>query len=149
MKLLNRKPIKLFMSVCLLLAVAFCAMPSVAHASTSKMENAYGSSLFDSEWEKTTTYYSGSVKIGIMIWGFDTDAIDEDYAWTMGYECDTTASIRRLYYDDSYIYGPEASKDNYSKLEITHETYDVNYRITFSATYADVTDRTEESNVKP
>lgn len=135
-------------SICCILAMTLCLAPT-AFASASKTKGCTGSSNFNDEWEKTTTYYVGETKVGYMIWGFDKDWIHEDYVWTVGYECSTQAAVKRNYYDTDYISGGWAQAYFYSQEEVTHQTYSVSYKITFSATYTGLTEgSTEASNVK-
>lgn len=106
------------------------------------------SKLFHSEWERTRTYRVGSTTIASMVYGYDTDFIDEDYAWTKSKECYSTAMVKRDGYDTSYLYGSQKGKNIYSKVEVTHETYYVSYGINLTATYRDVSYSTIESSVK-
>lgn len=47
------------------------------------------------EWERTLTCLNGDDEIGIMVYGFDMDWINEDYTWTMGYDCRTKACVKK------------------------------------------------------
>lgn len=129
----------------LMLVGTFATSASAAWTNTRSMS---GSSRFKSDWEKTTTYKVGTTTIGKMIYGYDTAWINEDYVWTKGYECETTAKVKRMYYDNSYISDSKAAKNKYSKIEVTHKTYYVLYQIKFEATYGNVTYSTATSSVK-
>ena len=134
---------KLFMAI---MASVFTLPASAATVKTKHVSNSSG---FDNEWENTTTYKQNNVKIGIMIYGFDKDWINEDYVWTKGDECNTTAAIKRDGYDTVYKSGSSAGIGKYSKIEINHKTYNVYYKITFSATYVGtITESTVASHVK-
>ena len=119
-----------------------------AEAATGKTAHVSGSDRFAQEWEKTTTYKVGDTKIGKMVYGFDKDWIYEDYCWTYGYECSTRPKICRVKYDSEYQLGSKKGEDKWSKYEIKHYTYDVKYRIVFSATYSDLSSTTVESHRK-
>lgn len=144
------KTVKLLsMVLVIVLTVSILIVPASA-AGYSRMESIGGSSNFSSEWEKTNTYKIGNTVIGHMIYGFDKDWIHEDYVWTKATECYSTAKVYRSYFDTYYNSGKEVGRNAYSKIEVTHKTYSVSYRIDFSASYthSSVTCTTAASHVK-
>lgn len=140
-----------FLAIFLLIALMTSLIVMPASAATSGYTNTVSvrsSSSFTSEWEKTRTYKVGSTEIGHMIYGYDTDWINEDYVWTKATECYSTAKVYRDGYDTSYCTGSQKAKGTYSKIEVTHKTYYVKYQIELSATYSNVTYTTATSSVK-
>lgn len=111
------------------------APASQVMAATSRIASVKGSTRFISKWERTITYIDSGHTIGTLTYGYDTWWIAEDYAWSCGYNCDTKAAILRDGYDNEYNESDYKSKGKYSKLEIPHKTYYVNYRITFKSNY--------------
>ena len=122
-------------------------MPASAAGYTDKA-SVRNSGGFSSEWEKTKTYKVGSTTIAYMIYGYDKDWINEDYVWTKATECYSTAKVFRDGHDTSYCSGPQKGKNTYSKIEVKHQTYYVDYRIDLSATYSNVKSTTASSSVK-
>lgn len=129
----------------MLLSAAVVPVSAAGYSDTASVRKSDG---FSTAWEKTKTYMVGSDIIGYMIYGYNTDWINEDYVWTMGKECCSTASVFRDGYDSTDCSGFEAAKDSYSKIEVTHKTYYVYYKVKFSASYSKVTSFTMTSNVK-
>lgn len=146
-----KKNISRILSICCIFAMMLCATPLTAHAETTMpAQSASGSSKFDSEWEKTTTYKISGTKIGHMIWGFDKDYINEDYVWSVGTECSTQPAVFRNGHDSSYVTGTWGQAYLYGKIEVQHQTYYVNYRMKFATTYdtGSISSRTTSSSVK-
>ena len=85
-----------------------------------------------------------------MIYGFDKDYINEDYVWTKATESYSRAMLHREGHDKASIYcaGSKKGKGDYSKIEVTHKTYYVSYKIELSASYSDVTSTTTTTFVK-
>lgn len=83
-----------------------------------------------------------------MVYGYDTYLTKEDYVWAKATECYSTAMVKRSGYETSYTEGPEKGKGKYSKIEVTHQTYYVYYKINLSASYSGVTYTTVASAVK-
>lgn len=119
--------------------VAAFAMPASAYYENHINETEPTGKFFTYEWEKTVTYRVSNKDIGTMTYGFDMDWFNEDYVWTKGTECETTAMLQRLNNDISYISGSKAKKGSYSKVEQNHQSYSVNYKIRFEFTYSNVT----------
>jgi len=119
-----------------------------ASAATTDTKTVNGASNFNKAWEKTATYKSNSIYIGVMVYGYNTVLIKEDYVWTKAAECYSTPKIFRDGYDTSYQSGSQKGQNTYAKYEITHKTYYVSYRIVFSATYNNVTSTVAASTVK-
>ncbi len=144
------KTVKLLsMVLVIVLTVSILIVPASAAGYTGTAGES-GASRFTSEWEKTRTYKVGGTVIGYMIYGFDKDWIHEDYVWTKATQCYSTALVFRNSFDTSYCSGPEKDRNVYSKIEVTHKTYSVAYRIDFSSsyTYSSVTYTTDASHVK-
>lgn len=143
------KTVKLLsMVLVIVLTISILIVPASA-VSYTQIETVKDANMFSSEWEKTNTYRVGNTVIGHMIYGFDKDWIHEDYVWTKATQCYSTALVYRNYFDSSsYCSGKEAEKNVYSKIEVTHKTYYVFYRIDFSASYSNVTYTTVTSHVK-
>lgn len=131
----------------IVLATTATAFP-VSAAGYTNSASVRNSKSFTSEWEKTRTFKSNSQTIGYMIYGFDKDWINEDYAWTKGTECYSTAMLKRDGYDTSYCKGSQKGKNKYSKIEVTHKVYYMYYKINLSASYTGVTYTTSSSSVK-
>ena len=135
------------MVVALVLMVSATAIPAAAAGYT---DYAYvgTSSSFDSEWEKTRTYKVDSDVIAYMVFGYDKDWINEDYVWTKSPECYSTAKVKRSGHETAYCAGSQKGKNSYSKIEVTHQSYYVYYRIDLSASYSNVSYTTAASSVK-
>ena len=112
--------------------------------------NVKGQYRFKTEWEYTVTYKVDSTTIAYMTYGYDVDWIDEDYVWTKSLECYSSAWVYRDGYDTGYRYigGTEKGKGVYSKIEVTHKTYNVYYKIKLSATYQNVTHSSKKTSIK-
>ena len=138
-----------FLSMVTALALVFAvtAIPADA-ADYTNYAYVKGSSKFSSEWEKTRTYKVGSTTVAYMIYGYDTDWINEDYVWTKSTESYSTAMVKRDGYDTSYCKGSQKGKNVYSKIEVTHKTYYVYYKVKLSATYSGISYTTASSTVK-
>lgn len=141
------KLLSMMLVIALMISIAVVPASAAGYTDSTSVS---GSSGFTSEWEKTRTYKSGSTIIGYMIYGYDTDWIYEDYVWTKATECYSTAMVYRDGYDTGWDYctGPEADKNTYSKIEVTHRTYYVYYKMELSASYSGVTYTTAASSVK-
>lgn len=133
--------------VAILLMATVTAIPASA-ANYTNSTTVSSSSRFKSEWEKTRTYKVGSTVIAYMVYGYDTDYINEDYVWTKATGCYSTAMVKRNYYDTGYQAGTQKGKNVYSKIEVKHVTYNVSYKIKLSTTYSNVTYTTASSSVK-
>lgn len=138
---------RLSMALAVVMAGSIAAFPASA-AGYTNYTSIRNSSGFGSAWEKTRTYKKGSTTIGYMVYGYNTDWIKEDYVWTKATECYSTAMVYRDGYDTKYCEGPEKGKNIYSKIEVTHRTYYVNYKVEFSASYSGVTYTTSSSSIK-
>lgn len=145
-----KKSVKILsMILVVVLMTSIFVMPASAAGYTNSTSET-SSSSFTSEWEKTRTYKVGSTVIGYMIFGYDTDWVYEDYVWTKATECYSTAMVYRSGYDSNWEYctGTEQAKNTYSKIEVTHQTYYVYYKMKLSASYSGVTYTTAASSVK-
>ncbi len=134
------KRTKKFFSLVLIVVVCFSVLTTVASAAYSHTRHVNDADRFeDNEWEHTRHYVSDGEYIGRLVYGYDTDYLNEDYAWAYGADCVATAGIMRVGVDTSYISGVPAAKNNYSKLQIDNKSTDVYYKITLSTTYTNVT----------
>lgn len=141
---------KIVAFICVIFLVTSFFSTTVDASTTPAPQNRTGSSYFNNEWEFTTYYYvnNGSVLIGYLTWGYDTDWVNEDYAWSTGREAGSQSFVKRNYYDTSYQPGTWQMALLWSKCEITHATYNVSYKVTFDATYSGITSTTTTSNFK-
>lgn len=140
------KKITRALSLCCALIMCFSLMSMSASAASEKTKvSSYGASYFEDEWEKTTKYKVGSTEVGYLIWGYDKDFTNEDYACTVGYECSTQAAIKRTSYDSDYLTGTWGQAYLYGKQELKHQTFGVSYKIIFSATYSGLAEGTTKN----
>lgn len=136
------KKFKKFISVFLAITTVLCMFAVTANALTgySTTLHVNAESRFNGldEWEHTRHYISGGKYIGRLVYGYDTDYVDEDYAWAYGADCQAQAAIKRDGEDSNFVSAEVASANHYSKLQVTHEVNDVYYRITFEIDYENV-----------
>ena len=125
---MKRKLIALLMSVITMISICTSAVP--AFAITYQLND------------------KNKTNIGKLVFGYDTDWYNEDYAWSMGTECNTKAAIRRMNVDTHFYYGSEKAKNKYSKYEVRHNGDYVFYAIVWSCTYGDTTSSSSPSSVK-
>lgn len=120
-------------------AVTAALLGTTASASTVSYVARSDANLFKSPWERTATYTlsSNGVEIGRLVFGFDMDYFDEDYAWSYGTQCDTRAGVRRMYYDEGYNKSSWKTYDNWSKVEVLHKVTYVRYNIEWRADYGE------------
>ena len=119
-------------------AIMMAASISTMGAGATDMYKTRGDQGFTKNWERCVTYKVGSTQVGMMAYGFDTDFFDEDYSWTMGYQCDTKAGVKRgnasTSWNSSY-----SGTNEWSKEEVNHNTSDVKYYIRLRPTYTNLT----------
>lgn len=146
---MKRKLIALILSI-VSIASVFAINTIPAYATTVGEKYIGVSTMFKDEWEQTANYKQKSTgkAIGKMIYGYDTDWVNEDYVWTWGYESETTALLKRSGYDESNQSGSKAASRSYSKCERKHQTYQVYYMIRFQVTYGETTNTVTSSSVK-
>lgn len=96
------------------------------------------SNCFNKDWEYSVTYKVGKKEVGMMVYGFETDWINEDYSWTKGYECDTKAGVQRSIDGKKINWSGYASCDKWSKEEVTHKGYKTVYYIRLRPTYSNL-----------
>ena len=120
-------------------AVTAALLGTTASASTVSYVARSDDNLFKSAWERTAIYTLSDrgVEIGRLVFGFDTDYFDEDYAWSYGTQCDTRAGVRRMNYDEGYNKSSWKTYDNWSKVEVLHIVTHVRYNIEWRADYGD------------
>ena len=118
---------------------------TTTYGASSGTYSVSGTEKFEAEWEYTNTYYMGVHEVAKMVFGFDMYAVDEDYVWTKGYECN---SIACLYQEGNgtWIQGTERVKNVYSKNEKAHKTSRVIYGIWLEATYGKTLTHTTASS---
>ena len=145
---MKRKIWAFILSTALILSM-FTASAIPAYATTVAERFIGVSTMFDDEWEQTAHYSqkSSGRSIGKMVYGYDTDWINEDYVWTWGYESETTALLKRDGYDETYQSGSKAASTSYSKCERNHKSYRVYYLIRFEVTYGETTNTITSSSV--
>lgn len=90
------------------------------------------------EWERTLTCLNGDDEIGIMVYGFDMDWINEDYTWTIGYDCRTKACVKKGS-DESGAWAGYEDPYDWSKQEVHHTDSKVMHYIKFEDSYAELT----------
>lgn len=101
-----------------------------ANAATNYGYNTNGN-VFNNEWEMSVTIYNSlKEKIGVLCFGYDTDWINEDYAWAKGAD-KCKAGVYRHNYDNSTNWGWAKSGWSWSKEEVTHKKNNVSYYIEF------------------
>lgn len=118
-----------FMAV--VLSVSMIGNVNITFASTNHEKTATG---FSGEWENTVFYRAYSpltmknYNTAKMVYGYDTDFINEDYCWTYGYDQCTQASITN---GNGTHAKSSANVGRWSKLEVRHKSADegVTYRI--------------------
>lgn len=120
-------------------AVTAALLGTTASATTVSYVARSDDNLFKSTWERTAIYTlsDSGVEIGRLVFGFDTDYFDEDYAWSYGTQCDTRAGVRRMNYDEGYNKSSWKTYDNWSKVEVLHIVTHVRYNIEWRADYGD------------
>ncbi len=108
-------------------------MFNVSATDYSKYYPVSGSDKFEEEWVITAfLYYEDSgERAGTIEYGYDELFFNEDYVNTKGLDYSTTASVKRMNYDDSYTYGSVAAAGKWSEVSVRHYPYTVRYRITF------------------
>lgn len=124
----------------LVLTVAMClamlATPASAVAVVAR-EKTGAATTFDNSWEFSVDVTCLGIDVGVLIYGFNTAWIDEDYVWTKAFVGTSQAAICRVGKDSAEIYGSEARADAYSKIEVSHKTNTVQYFSAFSAINTD------------
>ena len=138
----DRKELKMKRTVKKIAAIGAAVMmaasiSTMGAGATDKYTTSKGRS-FSGNWEFSITYKVGKKEVGLMAYGYDTTLINEDYSWTMGYQCDTKAGVKRS--SDSVVNWSSYSDTNeWSKEEVTHNTSDVKYYIRLRPTYTNLT----------
>lgn len=96
-------------------AMALAATLLIASTSTVFAGQAQGTSsgrTFTKSWKASATSGTGSVT-----YGYNTDWINEDYAWGYCSDASHTAALRN---GNGWHYGPTKSKGDVSKIEVVH-----------------------------
>ena len=140
---------KIVIALCVCMLVCGVIDTTSFQAATLKSYTVDSSSKFNNDWEEKIVYYSNGSAIGRMVYGYDTFMVKEDYTWTMAYQCYSTAKVKRQYVDTSAHNGTQTGKNQYSTIEVVHQSYCVTYGISFSVDYNNVTqDAPVTSNIK-
>ncbi len=124
----------------LILSVIMCfsimaTSASAAGIITAEREGA----TFDKAWEISVEFASGGADLGVMVYGFNTAWIDEDYTWTKAFVGTSIAGVRRVDTDSSTNWGDNESSGTYSKIEVRHKEDTVYYYAFFSDAGTDTT----------
>ena len=120
-------------------AVTAALLGTTASATTVSYVARADANLFKSAWERTAIYTlsDSGAEIGLLVFGLDTDFLDEDYAWSYGSQCDTRAGVRRMNYDEGYNRSSWKTRGNWSKVEVWHRVSYVRYNIEWQADYGE------------
>lgn len=137
----------------LALITCFGATAMTASAYTERQRTVFESpNIFTNEWETRIDYAlkSNGTKIGELIYGYNKNWVDEDYAWSKGLQCRSQAGIQRITIDDYCIFADGyADVNKYSKKEVRHLNKRVNYRVRFESDYNEtINEKSYDSNVK-
>ncbi len=132
------------------LCVCMLLVPSCSAATTSfsRHVNINSDSIDDDrftyEWEHTRRFYANGTYRAKLVYGYDTDWVNEDYAWSEGEYRQTKAGLKRANdgsgnsYDTSYTWSDYAAKGEYSKCELTHTRDNVYYKCTINYDYSSI-----------
>ena len=111
--------------VCLLVSILSVSASALTYSKTPY-------SSFNNDWQNQVQYYDeyGSV-IGVLLYGFDTDFLNEDYSHTRGYlHYSSQAGVKRG--SDDTQWGAEAISGYLSTKNVYHNTDTVKYYIKLS-----------------
>lgn len=120
------------MCICMFATTANAAIDNTGTISISAIAIEAG---FQNSWELSIDVYCVAldlIEIGVIVFGYDTTLINEDYTWTKAYVGSSEAGVFRDGYDTQYSWGPTKSADRFSKIEVTHKTDKVYYLAKFS-----------------
>lgn len=128
------------MTACLasILIVATFVMPASA-AGILEVGVIGGESAFDDSWELSVDVSYNGTDIGVMVYGFDTAWVNEDYVWTKSYVGTSKAGLYRYGKDSSINWGSEKGAKIFSKSEAQHKTNTVYNYAYFSAAGESIT----------
>lgn len=131
------KNVKKVTAMLLSIVMLVCCLSMSASASEHMRTVNEGASRFESEWEHTRIYIHVNTEdyIGSLVYGYDTNLRNQDYAWSEGNECKTRAGIRRVGVDDDIVYGSWANIDTYGTYVVNHSSSYVIYSIEFENDY--------------
>ena len=116
-----------------IISLVVCLLASILSVSASALT--FSKPPFDSftdDWQDEEQYFDeyGTV-IGVLVYGFDTDWLDEDYSHTRGYShYSSQAGVKRG--NDAIQWGDEAISGYLSSKNVYHKTDTVNYYIKLS-----------------
>ncbi len=129
-------------SALLLVIAMFISCISMSASASTHSRHVNDSTRFSDEWEHTRIYiYTADDDderyIGSLSYGYDKGVLsNKDYAWTEGDECKTRAGIKRVGIDGSVKYGDWLAVDEYSKISVSHESFELYYYIQFANDYS-------------
>lgn len=122
------------MALCLVMVMAVSTFAmSASAAGVLEIGVTGGESAFEDAWELSVDVSSNGKKIGVMVYGFNTAWIDEDYVWTKSVTGTSKAGVYRSGMDSSINWGTEKNAGTFSKSEVTHKTNTVYNYAYFSA----------------
>lgn len=125
------KNLRNYMALVLAVIMCFGLMATTASAA-SYVTVELNDPSFDDAWEISIEYTANGRYLGVLVFGYDTWWIKEDYAWTKSAVGSSQAGVYRPGRDDSINWGSEKAADKYSKSEVTHKQEDVVYCAYFS-----------------
>ncbi len=120
------------------LIMCFSVMATSASAAGIVAAERIGAT-FDKAWEISVEFASGGEDLGVMVYGYNTAWINEDYTWTKAFVGSSQAGVYRDGKDSEVNWGTAKSSGTYSKIEVTHKKDTVYYYAYFSNAGADTT----------
>lgn len=129
------------MAVCLVTGLIVCslAIPVSAAGVVSISVTGESETAFEDPWEFSVNVSSNGTAIGVIVYGYDTAWINEDYVWTKSFTGDSQAGVYRPGKDSSTNWGPKKGENTYSKIEVHHNSNTVVNYAFFSAAGESVT----------
>lgn len=118
---MSKKNYKLILN--LLLVVIFC-FTFISPVSATSLEAKYSSS-FANAWER---YTSGDSNKASLTYGYNTTAINEDYAWANHSTKSHYSSVKN---SNGWHTGPSEKSKSISKIEVKHSGSSLTYRCNY------------------
>jgi len=101
---------------------------------------------FNVEWELTREYYYKGECVVTMVYGYDTDFVDEDYTWVISTKSRYQAALSN---DNGNKTGSVKSVgDPWSKVEVTHKGKYITYSFWLNNSYSSLKATERESSYK-
>ena len=121
---MKKSRIVVIMSLVMLVVLA---LPCIASAETTAQSYTDGSHTFSKKWGESKTKYFRDAKC-VLTYGFDTTAINEDYAFAF-----TVGSIHRskIKNGNGWHTGPWKVANEWSDKEVRHKGSSITYRQTW------------------